>query len=608
MRDLVGIGALNVDYIATRAKLQMIEPSLQAELAERFEHGTEKPVDEGEINETLGQMGLAAFDICLGGSAFNTVQAIASLDPGLNLGFVGVAGNTRQGGPKFDEWFRHNRVDNRFVLNDPSAQAGTCISFINDGERSLLTWPGANVKMADHLQRNFDEIVNFLSEFKIIHISSFFDQQTPGVLLRVVEAVKNLNPAIKVSYDPGHHWVETMTPEIRGLLVHTDYLFLNDGEFKLLGHHRPGSSDRLLASKIFDTSHKGTILIVLKRYDSITIFSKLADHVIEHRQANIVLPPEKIEDATGAGDVFAAGFLTATLIPGLELSHGVKLGLELVRTKLTSAGTSSFRAFSQILKGSLDRLVEESRINGAAGQDASQRSCVVLASGTSSFGPIIVNHLKDKHDNTIKICNLVKINCDDDEFIKVIELCDFAIFDMTADKAPLKSPEVLTHDVVHKIGLLQGKVGLTRVLVLVEKSAASEIAEIGLRPFIIKKGESQEETLAAIEAALRREGILSQPPSVLSATPSESVVFSEDFRSVHWNGKSYTFTHKQSKIIRVLWDHWKKKTPDVAQQTLLDNAESESLRVFDVFRRNEAWGTFIIKGERRGTLRLNLKV
>ena len=607
MRDLVGIGALNVDYIATRERLQRIEPSLQAELAERFEYGSEKPVDEGEINETLNQMGLAAFDVCLGGSSFNTIQALAALDPGISLGFVGVAGITGSGAPKFGEWFRHHRVDDSFVLNDPSSRAGTCISYINDGERSLLTWPGANVRMAEHLGKNFDIIIRSLSEYKVIHISSFFDDNTPAVLLRVIESVKRLNPTIKISYDPGHHWVETMTPEIRGLLVHTDYLFLNDGEFRRLGHHRPGTTDRSIASKIFDASHSGTILIVLKRYDGVTIFSKLADQVIEHRQANIVLRPEKIEDATGAGDVFAAGFLAATLIPGLELSHGVKLGLELVRTKLTSAGTSSFRSFHKILNDFLERLIEESAARASANQEVAEKSCMVLSSKASSFGLVVAKHIKDNYNEYIYNCSILKYDCDPEDFIQLMDTYTFVIFDLTDDKEPSKFSALLTPDAIHKIGLLQGKLGLGKVLILTKDSTASKMPDIDLGPTVIKKGESPQDVLERIDVVLRRESILPSLPAVRPATLSDDVAFSDDFRSVNWNGRTFTFTDKQSKIVKTLWDNWKKKTPDVAQRTLLNSAESEALRVIDIFRRNEAWGVVITKGRRKGTLRLNLK-
>ena len=63
---------------------------------------------------------------------------------------------------------------------------------------------------------------------------------------------------------------------------------------------------------------------------------------------------QDIEDATGAGDVFAAGLFVAMLVPGLELQDGVNLWLELARQKLRHAGSTGLSTFSSIVEKFID--------------------------------------------------------------------------------------------------------------------------------------------------------------------------------------------------------------------------------------------------------------
>jgi len=72
---------------------------------------------------------------------------------------------------------------------------------------------------------------------------------------------------------------------------------------------------------------------------------------------------------------------------------------------------------------------------------------------------------------------------------------------------------------------------------------------------------------------------------------------SPDFRSVHWYGNDYTFSPKQAACVRVLWEAWENKTPQVAAGTLLEKAGvGDRQRLRDVFRENVAWGKMIVRG------------
>jgi hypothetical protein len=83
-------------------------------------------------------------------------------------------------------------------------------------------------------------------------------------------------------------------------------------------------------------------------------------------------------------------------------------------------------------------------------------------------------------------------------------------------------------------------------------------------------------------------------------------VHSDDFRSVKWLGVQYFFSANQAPVVRVLWEHWKRGTPDVGDTTLLSAVDPEAppSRLNALFRNNSAWGTLIVPGETKGTHRL----
>jgi hypothetical protein len=81
---------------------------------------------------------------------------------------------------------------------------------------------------------------------------------------------------------------------------------------------------------------------------------------------------------------------------------------------------------------------------------------------------------------------------------------------------------------------------------------------------------------------------------------------SEDFRSVNWRGKKYTFTSKQAQAVEILCEHFEKGTPEVGKDYILEQLDSESSRLRDIFRKHPAWKALIVKGSKRGTYRLAL--
>src|SRR5262249_35115404 len=89
-----------------------------------------------------------------------------------------------------------------------------------------------------------------------------------------------------------------------------------------------------------------------------------------------------------------------------------------------------------------------------------------------------------------------------------------------------------------------------------------------------------------------------------SGKDERTVSHSPDFRSVCWFGTEYSFTADQAAIVKILWEAWGTKAPDIGQETLKIGAEVQS-RLVHLFKNHPAWKKFIVKGGTRGTFRLN---
>lgn len=97
-------------------------------------------------------------------------------------------------------------------------------------------------------------------------------------------------------------------------------------------------------------------------------------------------------------------------------------------------------------------------------------------------------------------------------------------------------------------------------------------------------------------------------PGHAPATAADEPPFrhSPDYRCCTHQGNEYNFSRAQAAVIEMLHCESRRGTPSVAGQTLLEQAESTSNRVADLFKDHPAWNTLVIVGGSKGTYRLNL--
>jgi Queuosine biosynthesis protein QueC len=95
-------------------------------------------------------------------------------------------------------------------------------------------------------------------------------------------------------------------------------------------------------------------------------------------------------------------------------------------------------------------------------------------------------------------------------------------------------------------------------------------------------------------------------PVPAANAPLSNFQYSEDYRSVQWNGQTFTFTSQQAEVIGMLHHAFKAGTRDLSWeqiQTRLNGIERYPARMSDIFKSSPAWRTLIIT-VRRGIYRL----
>jgi sugar/nucleoside kinase (ribokinase family) len=344
--DIVGIGALNLDYIAGSEAIYNLQVGsfqdsirrLIADTGIEAEFGTETFVDAAVIDKILKMDARPRFHAALGGSSFNTIYTLGQSGIPLRLGFVGVAGHVPV--PELSAIAEMDAlgINHRYVLLNNRRTCGICVSFMLEGERTLLTHGGANALMCGYLESMADSIAMFLSKARFVHISAFPDKNTARPLVSILRHAKRMNPAIRFTFDPGHVWSSQRNSDIDLLFQLSDYLILNQREFHEIGRYVRGDSDLDVAGRIAQGLLCEQGVIMVKRRTGTSYFRSFNGQLVSGFFPQVVLDDSQIQDATGAGDVFAAGLLILLASDTIHIELGSILGMLLARHKMQHVG------------------------------------------------------------------------------------------------------------------------------------------------------------------------------------------------------------------------------------------------------------------------------
>ncbi len=266
---------------------------------------TMKLVDESEFKKLLS--GLKIEETVSGGSVANSIVGLSQL--GNKVGFIGKV-NDDDLGKKYEEGLKKENVKYFYSKKKEELPTGTCLILITpDSERTMCTFLGT----AGKINKN-DVDVNAVKSSEITFLEGYlWDEGEPKTAFD--KAIQNSNKVAMSLSDL--FCVERHKPHFLDLVKNKlDITFANEQEIiSLIGAK---NFDEVISfSKILGK------LIILTRGEKGSIAINRNEVVECDIQKNL-----KIIDLTGAGDLFAAGFLHGQ-VNNLSLKESLEKGTEM---------------------------------------------------------------------------------------------------------------------------------------------------------------------------------------------------------------------------------------------------------------------------------------
>ncbi len=250
-----------------------------------------------------------------GGSAANTAAWLAAA--GAETVLVGRVGDDERGGGARDE-LRAAGVDVRLAV-DPQFPTGTCLVLVGpDGERTMAPDAGANDAL-----REGDLPGELLVEGGHLHVAGYalLRQRSRPAARGAIE--RALKAGMTVSVDPSS--AALLSPAFLDCAAGAGLLLPNAPEAQAL----TGEDDAERAARKL-TERFGEVVVTLGAEGALWT---AGDQAI--RAAAV--PVEAVEDSTGAGDAFAAGFLGAR-VGGASAAEALAAGCRLAARAVATAG------------------------------------------------------------------------------------------------------------------------------------------------------------------------------------------------------------------------------------------------------------------------------
>ncbi|MDR2801633.1 MAG: adenosine kinase [Prevotellaceae bacterium] len=280
MNSILGMGNALVDILVMLPGDDLLKKF-------RLPKGSMQHVDAAASAELWEEIRSLDVRVVAGGSASNTLTGIAAL--GLPAAFIGKTGDDELGRLFAGDQARHGVTSH---LLPGHAHTGRCTVFITpDAERTMATFLGAAVELSP------DEIQpSMFAGYTYFHIEGYL-VQNHALLQRAVELAKQQN--LTVSLDlASYNVVEENKQFLSDILEkQVDIVFANEAEAEAFTGCKPAAAVRELGKYC-------RIAVVKVGSEGSLVRSGAEEYVQPACPANAI-------DATGAGDLYAAGFLYA---------------------------------------------------------------------------------------------------------------------------------------------------------------------------------------------------------------------------------------------------------------------------------------------------------
>jgi sugar/nucleoside kinase (ribokinase family) len=297
--DLLAIGNAIVDVIA--------DADDEFLAREQMHKGAMRLIDEAEATRLYDAMGPARE--LSGGSAANTVAGVASL--GLKAGFVGQLADD-QLGAIFSHDIRSLGVDFETPLRTDVGATARCLILVTaDAQRTMNTFLGAAQRLGP------DTIdPSQVADARILYLEGYlWDPEEPrATMVKAMEAARKAGTKIAFTLSDSFV-VDRHRSNLWDLFRNggVDILFANEAEIMSLVEH--------------DSAEEAALAVAAQVPNVVVTRSEKGAFALSQGQKFSVAaePIRALVDTTGAGDLFAAGYLSGEAW-GLGTEHSLRLG------------------------------------------------------------------------------------------------------------------------------------------------------------------------------------------------------------------------------------------------------------------------------------------
>ena len=294
---ILGIGNAIVDVICKVKESFIIDNSLTK--------STMKLVDEPEFKKLLSNLKIE--ETVSGGSVANSIAGLSRL--GNKVGFIGKV-NDDDLGQKYEDGLKKENVDYFYLKKKEELPTGTCLILITpDSERTMCTFLGTAGKINEN-----DVDIDAVKKSAITFLEGYlWDEGEPKKAFdKAIENAKKVAMSLSDLF-----CVERHKPHFLDLVKKKlDITFANEQEITSLISAKN-------FNEVVDFSKNLKKLIVITRGENGAVAVNGNEIVECSVQKNL-----KIVDLTGAGDLFAAGFLHGH-VNRLPLKKSLEIGTEM---------------------------------------------------------------------------------------------------------------------------------------------------------------------------------------------------------------------------------------------------------------------------------------
>jgi len=294
---ILGIGNAIVDVLCKVSDDFLVKNSLTK--------STMKLVDEGEFKKLLYSLKIE--ETISGGSIANSIVGLSQL--GHEVGFLGKI-NDDELGQKYEEGLRKENVKFLYNKKKEPIPTGSCLILITpDSERTMCTFLGTAGKINDRDVKDED-----IKNSEVIFLEGYlWDEGEPKKAFdKAINSSKKTAMSLSDLFCVERH-KQSFLKLVKNKL---DIIFANEQEMISLIDAK-SFNDVIIFSK----QVKKNVIITRGEKGAISIYK---DEVTEcSAKENLI-----IKDLTGAGDLFAAGYLHG-VINNLSMKDSLSKGTEL---------------------------------------------------------------------------------------------------------------------------------------------------------------------------------------------------------------------------------------------------------------------------------------